>query len=193
MSVDCHWSHWSYLQCHCQCRPTLLTKNFTLYIASSDGFISANTARNQVEQGCQKKGSQLENSRFSFVPIKGINLWEHLEGCQTTALLLTSVGAPSLLNGKSPESMEYYFLAFPGNPGIKEQSRVPDQSQKVKAFLHLRKSPETIVVWKIVSWLSGLFHEFLESQGSMDTPGFSQLFLRFSARAKTLAKPGIFC
>ena len=29
-----------------------LTKNFTLYIASSDGFISANTACNQVEQGC---------------------------------------------------------------------------------------------------------------------------------------------
>ena len=23
MSVDCHWSHWSYLQCYCQCRPTL--------------------------------------------------------------------------------------------------------------------------------------------------------------------------
>ena len=29
-----------------------LTKNFTLYIASSDGFISANTACNQVEQSC---------------------------------------------------------------------------------------------------------------------------------------------
>ena len=28
-------------------------------------------------------------------------------------------------------------------------------------------------MWKIVSWLSGLFQEFLESQGSMDTPGFS--------------------
>ena len=40
--------------------------------------------------------------------------------------------------------MEYYFLAFPGNPGIKEESRVPDQSQKVKAFLHLRESPESV-------------------------------------------------
>ena len=40
--------------------------------------------------------------------------------------------------------MEYYFLAFPGNPGIKEESRLPDQSQKVKAFLHLRESPESV-------------------------------------------------
>ena len=28
-------------------------------------------------------------------------------------------------------------------------------------------------MWKIAFWLSGLFQEFLESQGSMDTPGFS--------------------
>ena len=48
------------------------------------------------------------------------------------------------MNGKSQESMEYYFLAFPGNPGIKEESRVLDQSQKVKAFLHLRQSPESV-------------------------------------------------
>ena len=28
-------------------------------------------------------------------------------------------------------------------------------------------------MWKIAFWLSGLFQEFLENQGSMDTPGFS--------------------
>ena len=123
------------------------------------------------------------------MPIKGINLCEHLEGCQTTKLLLSLQEYQAFLNGKSPQSMEYYFLAFPGNPGIKEESRVPDQSQKVKAFLHLKARK----VWKIVSWLSGLFQEFLESQGSMDTPRFSHLFVSFSVRAKTPAKPGIFC
>ena len=40
--------------------------------------------------------------------------------------------------------MEYCFLAFPGNPAIKGESRVPDKSQKVKAFLHLRQSPESV-------------------------------------------------
>ena len=48
------------------------------------------------------------------------------------------------MNGKSPESMEYHFLAFPVNPGIREESRVPDQSKKVKALLRLRESPESV-------------------------------------------------
>ena len=42
-----------------------------------------------------------------------------------------------------------------------------------------------------MSWLSGLFQEFLENQESPDTPGFSRLFPSFSAFAKKLRKPRI--
>ena len=42
-----------------------------------------------------------------------------------------------------------------------------------------------------MSWLSGLFQEFLENQESPDTPGFSRLFPGFSTFAKKLGKPNI--
>lgn len=124
------------------------------------------------------------------MPIKGINLCEHLEGCQTTKLLLSLQEYRAFLNGKSPQSMEYYFLAFPGNPGIKEESRVPDQSQKVKAFLHLRQSPESVENCLLA------FRAFPGIPGKPGEHGhswISHLFLSFSVRAKTPAKPGIFC
>ena len=89
------------------------------------------------------------------------------------------------MNGKSPESMECYFLAFPGNPGIKEESKVPDQSQKVKAFLHLRKSPERVENCLLA------FRAFPRIPGKPGEHGHS--WLSFSARAKNPAKPGIFC
>lgn len=125
----------------------------------------------------RKKGSQLENSRFSFVPIKAIYLYEHLKGCQTTALLLTSAEAPSLFEREKPRKHGIlFFLAFPGNPGIKEESRVPDQSQKVKAFLHLRKSLETSSVENCLL----AFRAFPRIPGKPGEHGHSWIFPSFS-------------
>ena len=78
------------------------------------------------------------------MPIKGINLCEHVEGCQTTVLLLKSARAPGFFEREKSRKPGILSLAFPGNPRIKEESRVPDQRQKVKAFLHLRKSLESV-------------------------------------------------
>ena len=91
--------------------------------------------------------------------------------------------------GKARKEWNIYLLAFPENPGIKEELRMPE-SEAHGSFCTYGKARK---VWKIVSWLSGLFQELLESQGSMDTLGFSHLFLSFSAHSKNPAKPGIFC
>ena len=108
------------------------------------------------------------------MPIKGMNLCEHLEGCQTTALLLTSAGAPSLFKREKSRKPGILSLAFPGNPTIKEGSRVPDQSQKVKAFLHLRENPESAENCLLA------FRAFPRISGKSGEHGHSWIFPPFS-------------
>ena len=59
-------------------------------------------------------------------------------------------GFQAFLNRNSLEGMEYFLLAFPRNPRIKEEPRVleiiPVRSS-IQAFLHVRKSLESVVTF----------------------------------------------
>ena len=75
------------------------------------------------------------------MPIKGINLCEHLEGCQTTALLLTSAGAPSLFEREKPRKHGILFLGFsrkPRNQGGVKSARSESEGQ---GFFALKEKP----------------------------------------------------
>ena len=56
-------------------------------------------------------------------------------------------GFQAFLNRNSLEGMEYFLLAFPGNPRIKEEPRVLEiilVRSSIQAFLHVRKSLESV-------------------------------------------------
>ena len=71
------------------------------------------------------------------------------------------------MKGKSPESLEYYPWLFQETPESRRSQECQIRVRRSRLFCTLGKARK---VWKIVSWLSGIFQEFLESQGSMDTP-----------------------
>ena len=148
MSVDCHWSHWSYLQCYCQCRPTL-------FFLIDQEFYTVHCLQwwfHLRKYSMQPSGTRLLEKRKSTRELEILlcadqghkSLWTLRRLSNYCTVTYVCRSTKPFLNGKSLESIEYYFLAFPGNSGIKEESRLPDQSQKVKAFLHLRQSPESV-------------------------------------------------
>ena len=80
--------------------------------------------------------------------------------------------------------MEYYFLAFPGNPAIKEGSRVPDQSQKVKAFFALKAKPGKC--GKLSPGFPGFSRNSWKARGAWTLLDFPTFFLAFPHVQKIL-------
>ena len=122
MSVDCHWSHWSYLQCYCQCRPT------SFFLIDQE-FCTVNCLQwwfHLRKYSMQPSGTRLLEKKKSARELEILlcadqghkSLWTLRRLLLHCYLRLQEHQA--FLNGKSPESMEYCFLAFPGNPAIKE-------------------------------------------------------------------------
>ena len=83
------------------------------------------------------------------------------------------------------------FPGFPGNPGIKEEPGCASNhsSQKLRAFLHIRKSLESEEIFFLGS--PGFSRNSWKARGAPDTLGFSGLFPGFSLCAKKPGKPGI--
>ena len=189
MSVDCHWSHWSYLQCYCQCRPTL-------FFLIDQEFYTVHCLQwwfHLRKYSMQPSGTRLLEKRKSTRELEillcadqghNINLCEHLEGCQTTALLLTSAGAPSLFKREKPRKHWILFLGFSRKPRNQGGVKIARSESEGQGFFALKAKPGKC--GKLSPGFPGFSRNSWKARGAWTLLDFPTFFLAFPHLQKIL-------
>ena len=118
------------------------------------------------------------------MPIKGINLCEHLEGCQTTALLLTSAGAPSLFKREKPRKHGILFLGFSRKPRNQGGVKIARSESEGQGFFALKAKPGKC--GKLSPGFPGFSRNSWKARGAWTLLDFPTFFLAFPHVQKIL-------
>ena len=118
------------------------------------------------------------------MPIKGINLCEHLEGCQTTALLLTSAGAPSLFKREKPRKHWILFLGFSRKPRNQGGVKIARSESEGQGFFALKAKPGKC--GKLSPGFPGFSRNSWKARGAWTLLDFPTFFLAFPHVQKIL-------